>query len=226
VAIGDDAAISHVSAAVLHGFWPYKIPVVVDVTVPRELRSRRGIRVHQAASFAVTTHLDIRVTTPVQTLFDLAATMRSDSAFRRVAHEAQVQEKVTVAQLRADLDGLRPRCPGAARLAAEIAHGPRPTRSSFEDRIVELLRRDDVPPFETNVHPPGTPDWVEVDILFRAQKLVIEVDGGRYHSTPYRRELDARKQAFVEAAGYRVLRVRDEDSDAEVVARVLLQLGR
>jgi hypothetical protein len=225
-AIGDDAAISHISAAVLHGFWPYKIPAVVDVTAPRVLRSRRGIRVHQAASFAVTTHLNIRVTTPAQTLLDLASTMHSDSAFRRVVHEAQVQEKVTISQLNADLDRVRTRCPGAPRLAAELADGPKPTRSGFEDRIVELLRREDVPPFETNVHPPGTPNWVEVDILFRAQKLVIEVDGGRYHSTPYRREFDACKQAIVEAAGYQVLRVREEDSDADVVAGVLLQLGR
>jgi very-short-patch-repair endonuclease len=218
IAIGDDAAISHISAAVLHRFWPYPIPVTVDVTVPRDLRSRRGIDIHQATDLPITTHLDIPVTTPARTILDLAATMYSDRGFRRVVHEAQSQNKVTIAQLKREV---RPGRPGAPRLAAEIADGPKPTRSGFEDWLVEVLRRHDFPPFETNVHPPGTPDWVEVDVLFRAQKLVIEVDGDRFHSTPFRRESDARKQAIVEAAGFRVLRVCEEDGEATVVTRVL-----
>ena len=218
VAIGDDAAVSHISAAVLHGFWPYAVPGVIDVSVRRRVRSRRGIRVYQSTA-DVTTHVDIPVTTPARTLLDLAATMYSDNAFRRVVHEAQVQRKVTVAELRAEI---RPRCRGAARLAAEIEDGEKPTRSGFEDWAVELLRHHDFPPFDTNVHPPGTPEWVEVDVLFRAEKLVIEVDGDRFHSTAFRREFDARKQAIVEAAGYRVLRI----DEAAVATRVLLQLGR
>jgi very-short-patch-repair endonuclease len=223
LAIGEDAAISHISAAILHGFWPYPAPATVDVTVPRDLRSRRGIRVHQAADFPVTTQLGIPVTTPARTIVDLAGTMRSDHAFRRVIHEAQVQKTLTLTQLR---DQMRPRCPGAARLAAEIADGTKPTRSGFEDRVVEVLRRHDLPPFETNVHPPGTPSWVEVDVLFRVQKLVIEVDGGRYHSTSFRREFDARKQAVLEAAGYRVLRVSEDDGEGSVLVRVVRALGR
>jgi hypothetical protein len=115
--------------------------------------------------------------------------------------------------------------PGAARLAAEIADGATPTRSGFEDWAVELLRRHDFPPFETNVHPPGTPAWVEVDVLFPAEKLVIEVDGDRYHSTSFRRELDARKQSILEAAGHPVLRVCEDDGEANLIARVRSQLS-
>lgn len=226
VAIGHDAALSHISAAVLHGFWPYTVPWVIDVSVPRRVRSRRGIRVHQVTELpspAVTTHLDIPVTTPARTIADLAATMYSDHGFRRVVHEAQVQEKVSVAQLR---DEIRPGARGVGRIAAEIADGPKPTRSGFEDWAVELFRRPGFPPFQTNVHPPGTPDWVEVDVLFPAERLVIEVDGDRYHSTTFRRELDARKQAIVVAAGYRVLRVSEDEDEDAVAARVLLELGR
>jgi very-short-patch-repair endonuclease len=143
--------------------------------------------------------------------------MYSDHAFRRVVHEAQVQGKVTIAGLREEV---RPRCPGAARLAVEMADGAKPTRSGFEDWVVELLRRHDLPPFETNAHPPGTPNWVEVDVLFGTQKLVIEVDGDRYHSTSFRREFDLRKRAIVEAAGYGVLRVSEADGEANVITRV------
>jgi very-short-patch-repair endonuclease len=55
---------------------------------------------------------------------------------------------------------------------------------------------------------------------------VIEVDGDRFHRTRFRREFDAHKQAIVEAAGYRLLRVCEDDGEADVAARVLLQLGR
>jgi very-short-patch-repair endonuclease len=220
IAVGDDAAVSHISAAVLHGFWPYAVPSVVDVIVPRDVRSRPGIRVHKGVA-NLTTHLGIPVTTAARTVCDLAATIYSDRAFRRVVHEAQVKEKVDVVQLRAEI---RPGCPGAPRIAAEIADGAKPTRSCFEDWAVELLRRHDFPRFETNVHLPGTPDWVEVDIFFGAQKLVIEVDGDRFHSTPYRRAFDARKQAIVEAAGFRVLRLSEDDAgparELQTVARI------
>jgi hypothetical protein len=196
---------------------------VIDVSVPRRVRSRSCIRVHQTVAFPTTSHLGILLTTAARTVLDLAATMYSDNAFRRVVHEAQVQEKVTIDQLQREVRTGRP---GAPRLAAEIADGAKPTRSGFEDWAVEVLRRHDFPPFETNVHPPGTPKWVEVDVLFRAQKLVIEVDGDRFHRTRFRREFDAHKQAIVEAAGYRLLRVSEDDGEADVAARVLLQLGR
>ncbi len=226
-AVGNDAVLSHISAAVLLRFWPFAIPSIVDVTVPRRVSSRDRIRVHQVAGLrasAVTTHLGIRVTTPARTILDLAGAMYSDNAFRRVIHEAQVQKKVTLAELQAEVARARLRCPGAARLAAEIADGPKPTRSGFEDWAVELLRRHNFPPFETNVHLAGTPDWVEVDILFPHQKLVIEVDGDRYHATRFRRESDAHKQAIVEAAGCCVIRLGEEDAlparEPQVVARI------
>jgi very-short-patch-repair endonuclease len=53
---------------------------------------------------------------------------------------------------------------------------------------------------------------------------VIEADGGQFHDTRFRRERDARKQALLEAAGYRVIRLRWEDVapalEAETVARL------
>jgi very-short-patch-repair endonuclease len=72
-------------------------------------------------------------------------------------------------------------------------------------------------------------DWVEVDVLFAPQKVVIEVDGTNWHSTPFRRELDAYKQSLVEAAGHRVVRLIDDDvtpdSETQRMARVWRALG-
>ncbi len=221
LAIGDGAMLSHLSAAKLLGFWKGKTDPI-EVTVARRIRSRRGIRVrHAKPSPPTKTVNNIPVTTPSHTVLDCAATMYSDRAFRRLVHEAEAQRKTNPAELQAEIDRF-PDHPGAARLAAEIADGSKPTRSGLEDDVVEILRRHDFPPFDTNVHIPGTPDWVEVDILFRADNLAIEVDGGPWHATQFRRKLDAHKQALVEAAGVRVMRLTEDDveNERQTLARV------
>jgi len=231
LALGDDAALSHFAAAALWEFWTGRT-TPVDVILPRRTRSHQGIRVHgvhELPSTATTIHKGIPVTTPARTVLDLAGTMYSERAFRRVTHEALARELVNVITLQAEIDAAGSRCRGIGRVRAEIAAGAKPTRSGLEDDMVEMLRRHDAPSFETNIHVPGTPDWVEVDVLFAAQKVVIEVDGTRWHSTPFRRKLDAYKQSLVEAAGHRVIRLADCDvaphSETQTMARVWSALG-
>jgi very-short-patch-repair endonuclease len=228
-AIGDDAAVGYFAAAALGNFWNGQT-YPVDVVVPRRVSSRRGIRVHQVAELpptAITVIDGIRVTTPARTILDLAGVVRLDWIFRRLVHEALVQKKLTIAELWDELERAPANVPGRARLMTEIADGAKPTRSGYEDELVVILRRNDFPPFQTNAHPPGTPAWVEVDVLFLEQRLVIEVDGDRWHETPWRRGLDARKQKIVGDAGYVVLRLGDDDlrREARTVARIRRGLG-
>lgn len=228
LALGDDAVLSHFGAAALWECWTGGASPV-DITVPRRVRSRVGIRAHQVAELpraATTISRGIPVTTPARTMRDLAGTMYSGRAFRRVVHEALARRVVSLVALQAEVDRAPPRCPGIGRLRAEIAGGAKPTRSGLEDDVVELLRRHHAPSFETNVHVPGTPDWVEVDVLFPAQKVVIEVDGARWHSTPFRRELDAYKQALVEKAGHQLMRVTDDDVAQEGVEQMMARVWR
>jgi hypothetical protein len=232
LAIGDDAVLSHISAAVHHGFWTYEIPATVDVIVPRDLPSRPGIRVHRVAKLprsATTIWRGLRVTTPARTALDLAATLDDQEKFERVVHEAEVQKLTDPRRLQAEIDRAGPRARGAARLTAEIADGAKPTHSRLEDWEVRLLRRHHFPPFDTNAHPPGTPWWVNVDVLFMPQRLVIEIDSRKYHGTAYRRKRDARKRKIVGKAGYRVLRLDDDDAlperEDETVALIWSNLG-
>ncbi len=231
LALGAGAVLSHFAAAALWDCWTGRTSPV-DVTVPRKARAREGIRAHAVAELpatATTIHRGIPITTPAHTILDLAGSMYSDRAFRRVVHEALVRKLVDLAALRAEIDRAGPRCRGIPRVRAEIADGAKPTRSGLEDDMVDMLRRHDVPSFETNVHVPGTPDWVEVDLLFGAHRVVIEVDGEHWHSTPFRRELDTYKQSLVEAAGHRVIRLTDDDvtpkSETQTMARVWRALG-
>jgi hypothetical protein len=95
-----------------------------------------------------------------------------------------------------------------------------------EDDLVEILRSDPgLPRYVTLAHPPGTPAWVEVDVLFPELRLVIEYDGARWHSTTERRESDALKREILQAAGYRVIRFTEERLDpARTLARIHREL--
>jgi hypothetical protein len=157
----------------------------------------------------------IRVTTPEYTILRLARTMYSQKHFRRLVHEALVQQVTTLPSLLRACDDAPRRTKAVQRVQAELIDGAKPTRSGLEDDVVEILRRIDAPPFETNVHVPGTPPWVEVDVYFPTQRLAIEVDGP-HHWTPYREEIDAYKQKVIEDTGVTVLRL---DKDAATSTR-------
>ena len=227
LAIGDDALLSHRSTAVNCGFWPYRgHPDVVEVTVPRRGIRRPGIKVYSADDIpraCRTIWHGVQTTTAAHAILDLAASITSDEVFARTLHEAEVQDWVTHDQLRAEIDR-HPTHPGPPRLERELGWGPTPTRSPPEDRLVEILRRTGFIGFKTNARIPGLPRWIEVDVLFAAHSLVIEVDGDKFHTTRYRRKKDARKQAIIEAAGLRVIRLTPDDvepaSEAQTVTRL------
>jgi very-short-patch-repair endonuclease len=221
LSIGEGAVLSHLSAAKLLGFWNGRTDPI-EVIVPRRVRSRPGIRVRHAKHPPPTRVVKgIPVTTAAHTVLDCSETMYSQRAFRRLVHEAEVQGKTNSDDLLAELKRF-PRHPGAPRLKAEIADGAKPTRSGMEDDVVDILRRNKFPQFESNVHVPGTPPWVEVDVFFPDHRLAIEVDGDPWHATKFRRKLDAYKQALIEAAGVRVMRLTEDDvaNERRTLARV------
>jgi very-short-patch-repair endonuclease len=218
-AIGADAALSHVSAAALWRLMDHNGDV--DVTTMRSVKRRPGIQVHTTRSLPpsdVTHHCGIPVTTPARTVLDLADVLEQ-RRLGRIVHEAEVQRLVTNAELRARLDGR----PGAAELRAIVDEGPVRTRSELEDATYDLLRRHGFPRLDANTTLPGLPPWLEVDFHFPGTSLVIEADGDRFHASRWRRRMDARKQAVLEAAGFRVIRLTWEQvtgDEAQTVRRL------
>ncbi|HUB77054.1 MAG TPA: DUF559 domain-containing protein [Solirubrobacteraceae bacterium] len=147
----------------------------------------------------------IPVTTVPRTLLDLADVVGEDR-LRRAVREAFVRRRVDERRLRAAVERGNGRR-GARRLAALLADGPTATRSELEDRFLELLRAHGLPRPGVNVRLGGLPRPVEADFLFADARLVVETDGARFHDNRIAREADAMRQAMLEAAGYRVLRV-------------------
>ncbi|MFL5829220.1 MAG: type IV toxin-antitoxin system AbiEi family antitoxin domain-containing protein [Solirubrobacteraceae bacterium] len=226
LAIGDDAILNHRAGAAMWGFWDRRIDRV-EITVARRVASRDGIRVYQVADIPRADWRwceGMRVATPERVALDLAVSLRSEASFRRTIHEALVQRRVSQASLQHAIEA-HPGHKGVKRLAAEVKDGAKPTRSTLEDWGVDLLRRRHFPAFKTNVHIRGTPAWVEVDIYFPDHGLVIELDGDRYHDTPYRRERDATKQQLIEAVGLKFLRLTDEDAEPANEARTVKRIN-
>jgi very-short-patch-repair endonuclease len=206
LACGPAAALSHRSAAAL---WQLPVPVreQVDVTVSRNGRARPGIALHHVRHL----HRDDRtarhaipVTAVARTLFDLAEILhRRDLA--RVFEEAL---RLRLVDLRAlelvyrrarGRRGLRP----FGDLIAEERPPPPETRSDLERRFLALCRDAALPQPEVNVELAG----LEVDVLWRGPRLVVELDGHAFHHTRAAFERDRMRDATLQLNGYRVLRV-------------------
>jgi very-short-patch-repair endonuclease len=96
---------------------------------------------------------------------------------------------------------------------------PRLTRSEAERRLLELSRDARLPEPETNATVLG----YEVDFLWREQRLIVEVDGFAFHSTRAAFERDRRRDALLQDAGFRVLRVTwGQIADEPVALAVML----
>jgi very-short-patch-repair endonuclease len=200
--------LSHTSAAAHWELRPSDA-VYIDVTVPGPSRRRGpGLHVHRASRLAtdeVATHAGIPVTSAARTILDLAATLPDDRALDR----AEVLRLTDVRRLVA-LAEAHPGHHGAGRLRRALAEhtpGTTLTRSDLEERMLVLCRTRGLPRPRVNSIVAG----LEVDLLFAAQRLVVEGDGWAYHRSraAFERDRDRERDAALALAGHRVLRFTD-----------------
>lgn len=207
LACGPDAVLSHRSAIALWELRPAPSGPI-DVTVPaRGRRGQDGIRVHNVR----TLHPDDRawvdgipVTVPHRTLLDYAELARPQQL--RLALEAAERRDLLDGMT---LEGLCARSPGrrgirALKEAVARLQGPAPwTQSELENRFLVLIREAGIPEPHANVTVAG----LVVDFFWPKQRLVVEVDGYEFHRSRARFEDDRRRDAKLQLANCRVLRV-------------------
>ena len=143
------------------------------------------------------------MTSPARTLRDIAGTVTMRE-LERAVDEALIRRIVRLKQLRDAVAQDQGR-PGGPILTALLEHrgSSTITRSQAEERMLELLRAGNLPEPECNARVNG----YEVDFLWRAQRLIVEVDGYAYHATRSAFERDRAKGAAMAAAGYLVIRI-------------------
>jgi very-short-patch-repair endonuclease len=178
-----------------------------EVTTPRAgVRSRRGIRVHEALlpPDEITVHHGIPVTTVPRTLFDLAAVL-PERQLERALNEAEVLRRWD----ELSLDRLLQRYPRrkGTRAIGAVLHKRREsatvTRSELEERFLALIDRVGLPRPEINVPIEG----FEVDAVWRGARVVAELDGRSTHATVEAFERDRERDRLLQVAGWRPIRV-------------------
>ena len=200
---GPGAALSHASAASLHG-----IPVAefggIEVSVFAQRAPRRpGIVVHRRALGPqdLTLRHGIPVTTPICTLVDLALRL-GPARLEAAINEAVKGDLTDPDALRTALDGLAGRA-GAARLRETLDRRTfRLTDSELERRFLRLVARSGLPtPATANIV-----NGFRVDFHWAELGLVVETDGLRYHSTPAQQTKDRQRDQVHAASGLTSLR--------------------
>jgi very-short-patch-repair endonuclease len=208
LACGGDAVLSHSSAAALWRIG-FERRSLIEVSLPSLSRRRRpGIRIHRRPSLTardITTRDGIPVTTPIQTLIDMA--LRLDRrGIERMINEADKYDLVHPPELRKALD-LRVGEPGVAKLRHILDRRTfRLTKEELERRFLPLARKAGLPV-------PLTGQWVnefEVDFYWPDLGLVVETDGLRYHRTPAEQARDRLRDQAHTAAGLTQLRFTHE----------------
>jgi hypothetical protein len=226
LACGPGALLSHGSAAALWKIaqrWPYTMEVIV-------LTDRRppGIRTHRCRNLAGNdrrTQLGIRTTSIARALLDITPGLNDDEVARAVS-DARINAYLKLGQLRDVLDR-NPRHWGTKRLRPFVDRPNGPTRSRFERRFLELTRTYGLPEPVLNTKVNG----YEVDALFPAQRLIVELDGWDFHSDRASFKSDRERDAHQLAAGYRTLRITWErlcdelHKEAERLRRILAISG-
>jgi very-short-patch-repair endonuclease len=197
-------ALSHDSAAELMKIGPeHASRIEVSVTSPNGRRVP-DVRIHRRQGLRpgwYGFYERIPVTSPVQTLIDLA-TRRGRPVMERSINEADKLGLVRTDDLRKALDdhaGER----GVARLRDILDQRTfRYTRSELERAFLPLVRQAGLPVLRTSVYVTGH----EVDFHFPALGLVVETDGITYHRTPAEQAKDHERDQDHVAAGLTPLR--------------------
>jgi Transcriptional regulator, AbiEi antitoxin len=223
LAPGEGALLSHLSAAALWGLArPRGLPDVIASGHP----AHPGIRAHRSR-----VHPEERaerdripVTSVARTLFDYAEIV----SFQRLESAWEEADRLKLLRLR-EVERVCERGFGRhalkpiRRLLGGTRAVPR-TRSPLEDRFQHFCNFYDLPPHSTNVGVLGK----EVDVLWPAAKLIVELDSWEFHSHRAAFQRDRTRDTRLLVARYRTVRVTHDrlDKEAAILAAELRELLR
>jgi hypothetical protein len=219
LACGDGAALSHFSAAVLWGILEDR-GQRIHVTVEGN-RVCRGVIVHRSPLEGDRVRrAGIVVTTVGRTLVDLADVVHKRRTLERAFDEAEYLKLDW--ESAAPIHGRR----GFRLLTSVLAvHEPGTTRtlSELEERFLAFCEKHGFPR-------PMVNDSIEgylCDFVWRDERVIVETDGSRAHGTERARRRDPIKDADLQIAGWRVIRIpslrlfREPEAVREQLARLL-----
>lgn len=222
LAYGDGALLSHGSAGSLWGLMRARASPI-DVTALHGRPGRKGIRLHRSrvGDDERATQAGIPVTSLPRTLLDLAEVVDEDRLTRAFeeADRLGLLRMPAIEQVCAQAGNRR----GLAALRRLIAAAKAPvtTRSPLEDRFTAFCEEHHLPAPTRNVDVLGH----EADAYWPAHRLVVELDSFAYHRHRAAFEHDRARDATMQAAGYRVIRLTHRQLETEA-PRIATQLRK
>jgi hypothetical protein len=206
LACGPGAFISHRSAAMLWGVLDDS-RAIIDVVAAASRRSRRGIAFHRVRRLDPEDcgRIDgIPVTSLARTLLDIAEVVPR----RRLVYALERAEKQQLLDLR-EIEACIARNPGRRgirplrRALREIEPEALYAHEGLEREFVAFCRSRgiDMPAMNAVV------EGFTVDAVWRDRKLIVELDSWEHHKNRRQFEEDRFRDAVLELAGYRVVRV-------------------
>lgn len=201
----------------------------IDVTVPLWRGPQAGICFHKGSAL-LPTEVSMPAgipTAPVPEMFVRLAATESKSSLTRAFREADRRGMVEMRLLHDACTpghgkrGIRPLLD-----LIEEALAPEPTKSDLEEKFCEFRIKHGLPAPLINEPLLG---W-EVDVLWAAERVVVELDSWTYHSGRFEFERDREKITALQIAGYAVIPVtsrkleRNPDQLASEI-RALLEAG-
>ena len=198
---GPGATLSHGTAAHWLGLIDHA-PKRIEVSTPRQIASLPAVRVYgRRRHLPRQRYQPIPVTSPAQTLLDLAATSNL-KLIRRALANLDYRHQF-------DLDALRAVCkpgrPGSRRLKQALAeHQPEfaHTNGPLEEQFLAFCERHRLPIPRLN----STIHGIKVDAHWPQHNLVVELDGYDNHSSPAQLNKDKRNDLILRSHGITVHR--------------------
>jgi very-short-patch-repair endonuclease len=222
LACGEGAVLSHRSAAALWGIRPYSGRIEV---IARHAHRRGSLLVARRCSLEpsdATDHRAIPCTTPESTLIDFA-TVAKRHQIDRALREAEFLRIVDFAELTRMADR-RPRgTRELRRMLARVSESTAHTRSELEDRFRDLVLDEDLRTPEFNATIELEEITIEADVVWRQERVIVELDGYAAHSTRGQFGVDRARDRAALVAGWLVLRYTWSDIDRRA-ARQLRKL--
>jgi len=216
--MGNGAVASHHTSAALRKLEePSNGPI--QVTVPQARRRQDGIQIFRGTPpHDEVEVLDcIPVTSVARTILDISRT-ESEPSVRRLVKQAEFRRLTNGTALAAILQRY-PRRQGRRHLSAVArSHhmGTGPSRSEMEDLFMNFLAERDLPfPSERNVMIAVRGRELDVDCMWRDERLVVELDSRQAHATDTAFQEDRARDRLLVGAKWRPMRVTWEQLHAE-----------
>jgi very-short-patch-repair endonuclease len=215
LACGEGSVVSHGTAAWLYGLSsrePEEVDVIAPVEAGRKIDGIRRRFVPPPSGREIWRRYGVPVTSPARTIVDCAGS--DPKGVAGMVEQASVLSLLDIAAIDRVLDG--PRRRGAKHLLRVLGPWRRykpgiKIRSRMEARLLPLLTEAALPIPQTNVRLRAGGKTYEVDFLWRAEKVVVETDGGRFHDNPAAGSRDSDRNRALTRAGYEIPRLGWED---------------